>query len=186
VEVIMFRRFRNLGLNATPLNIIQLQTLNQANQLVKNGQPARAAPLFARLASAMEAGNHPRRAANLHAQAAHAYADSHNAQDAMVHARFALALFIQYQMVNRTPMFYANITRKLANQGMQPSADALVKEFGPQVGAIPVTPSPAGPARGNLPTNCPKCGGPLHNDSATWVDANTVECDYCGSSIRSS
>ena len=132
----------------------------------------------------MEAGNHPCRAANLHAQAAHDYADGHDEPDTQAHARSALTLFVQYQMVQRTSVFYANITRKLANRGMKSSADELVKEFGLVVGAIPVTGPSANPPRGSLPTSCPKCGAPLHGNEANWIDANTVECDYCGTSIR--
>ena len=179
----MFRRFRNPGQNAAPFGPAQLQTMNQANQLVASGQPILAAPIFAQLASNMETSNHPRRAANLHAQAAHAFADGQDEQDALAQARRALSLFIQYQMVQRTPVFYANITRKLTNKGMKNSADALVKEFGPLVGGIRV-PVPTVRVRGSLPTSCPKCGAPLHGNEANWIDANTVECDYCGTSIR--
>ena len=179
----MFRRFRNPGQNATPLSPAQLQMMNQANQLVASGQPIVAAPLFAQLASGMEASNHPRRAANLHAQAAHAFADGNDEQDALAQARRALSLFIQYQMVRRTPVFYANITRKLTNKGMKNAAEALLKEFDPVVGGMPA-PAPAAAARGSLPTSCPKCGAPLHGSEANWIDANTAECDYCGTSIR--
>ena len=179
----MFRRFRNPAVNPTALSPAQLQSMNQANQLVASGQPILAAPLFAQLASGMEASNHPRRAANLHAQAAHAFADGQDEQDALAHARRALSLFIQYQMVQRTPVFYANITRKLTNKGMKNSAEALAKEFGPLVGGLPA-PAPAVSPRGSLPTNCPKCGAPLHPSEATWIDANTAECAYCGASIR--
>ncbi len=180
----MFRRFRNSAANPAPLGSAQMQLLSQANQLMAGGQPAQAAPLFARLAGAMETSNHPRRAANLHAQAAHAYADSQAEQSALAHARSALNLFIQYQMVQRTPVFYANITRKLANRGMKSSADALMQEFGARVGAIPAAAPSANPPRGNLPTNCPQCGAPLHGGEATWIDQITAECAYCGASIR--
>jgi hypothetical protein len=183
MEDSMFRRFRNPGQNPAPLGPAQLKAMNQANQLVASGQPILAAPIFAQLASNMETSNHPRRAANLHAQAAHAFADGQDEQDALVQARRALSLFIQYQMVNRTPVFYANITRKFTNKGMKNSAEALAKEFGPVVGGMPM-PAPAATPRGNLPTNCPKCGAPLHASEATWVDANTAECAYCGISIR--
>jgi hypothetical protein len=81
-------------------------------------------------------------------------------------------------------VFYANITRKLANRGMKSSADELVKEFGLVVGAIPVTGPSANPPRGSLPTSCPKCGAPLHGNEANWIDAKTAECAYCGTSIR--
>ena len=180
----MFRRIRNPGVNADPLGPAQLQLLNQANQFLVGGQPAQAAPLFARLAGAMETSNHPRRAANLHAQAAHAYADSHAEQSALAHARSALNLFIQYQMVRRTPVFYTNITHKLTARGMKASADALVQEYGARVGAIPAAVPTSGPAHGSLPTNCPKCGAPIHSSEANWVDAITAECDYCGAAIR--
>ena len=179
----MFRRMRNPALNADPLNPAQLQLLSQANQFLAGAQPGQAAPLYARLAGAMETSKHPRRAANLHAQAAHAYADNNAEQSALAHARSALNLFIQYQMVRRTPVFYANITRKLNAHGMKTAADALAQEFGGKVGALPA--APAAPAQhGRLPTNCPKCGAPLHASDATWVDADTAECDYCGVSIR--
>ena len=179
----MFRRSRNPNQNPASIDPAHLQAMNQANQLVASGQSIVAAPLFARLASDMEASNHPRRAANLHAQAAHAYADGKDEPDALAQARRALSLFIQYQMVRRTPVFYANITRKLTNKGMKNAAEALLKEFDPVVGGMPA-PAPAAAARGSLPTSCPKCGAPLHGSEANWIDANTAECDYCGTSIR--
>jgi len=52
----MFHAFES-GQNA-PRSASQLQMMNQANQLVASGQPIVAAPLFAQLASGMEAINH--------------------------------------------------------------------------------------------------------------------------------
>jgi hypothetical protein len=179
----MFRGLRNQAQQSNPLNPTQLQTMRQANQFVASGQPGQAAPLFAGLASEMETANHPRRAANLHAQAAHAFADSQQEQRALNQARAALTLFIQYQMVQRTPVFYANITRKLNAHGMKNAAAALALEFGKQVSGMPASASPA-PGRGQLPTNCPQCGGPIHPSTTTWIDGNTAECEYCGALIR--
>ncbi len=180
----MFRRFRNPAVNGTVLGPAQMELLHQANQFLTSGQPGKAAPLFARLAGAMESEKHPRRAANLHSQAANAYADSQAEQSALAHARSALTLFIQYQMIQRTPVFYANITRKLSNHGMKTSADALVREFGPLVGGMPVPDQPAAQQHASLPTNCPKCGAPLNSTEASWIDSNTAECAYCGAAIR--
>ncbi len=179
----MFRRARNRAFQANPLNPAQNQTLNQAGQLLASGQPAAAAPMYAGLAGELEAGGHPRWAANLHAQAAHAYADSRDGQDALVQARRALTLFIQYRMLRRIPVFYANITRKLAGNGMKNAADTLAGEFGGKVGPLPA-PVQAPAAQRLLPTNCPKCGAPVHAEDASWVDANTAECAYCGALIR--
>lgn len=169
----------------------QLAVLQQANQLMANGKPAEAAPLFAQLAAQMEAASHPRRAANLHARAAHAFADGQAGQAALGQARSALNLFISNGMAMRTPMFYSNITRKLNKHGMQTAARSLQQEYGGRMGG-PARPGPAQAARaqaparrrGTLPTSCPKCGGPVHGSDANWVDDNTAECDYCGALLR--
>lgn len=169
---------------ADPLDARQIQTLAQANRLLQSGQFAQAAPLFAQVAREMEASFHPRRAANLHAQAAHAFADSNNQQAALEHSRAALTLFIQNQMVDRIPMFYENITRKMLAHNMKSAVDVLQHEFGAQVGSIPVQPvAPAMPvsqAR-SLPTNCPQCGAPVRNRAVT---GDVGECEYCGSLLQ--
>ncbi len=180
----MFRRLRNPVTQSNPLAPEMMQTLNQANRLEANGQPGQAAPLFSQVADEMEAANHPRRSANLHAQAAHAFADSRNPQAALAQARLALNLFIQNKMVRRTPVFYANITRKLNNHGMPKAAQALTQEFGERVGPMPAQLPQAAGRGGSLPTNCSKCGAPIHADEVTWVDTRTIECNYCGSLIR--
>lgn len=140
--------------------------------------------MFTTLAQELEAANHPRWAANLHALAGHAFADSQNEQQALDQSRAALTMFLQYQMLRRAPVFYANITRKLAAKGMSRAADALNAEFGNKVGPVPTSAVPGAGQRARLPTNCPKCGGPIHGSEANWIDPNTVECDFCGSLIR--
>jgi len=180
--------FRNLGTvrQNNPLTVPQIEVLAKANQMAEAGNPAGAAPLFAELARELDVLR-PRQAANLHARAAHAYADAGNAQSALMQARTGLSMFIQYRMVDRSPMFYANITRKLNNKGMKGAATAIQNEFGGKVGILPPQhQSPAGSAmrRGILPTNCPKCGGPTHSDGMSWVDSQTAECEYCGTLIR--
>lgn len=175
----MFNARRNRIARDFVLSPAQIDMLVQANRLAAGGQPGPAAPLYAQLADDMEASHHPRRAANLHAQAAHSYADSQNEAAALGQARAALALFIQNKMVARTPVFYGNITRKLRARGFAASADTLQREFESQAGAQPA-PAAAAPRHGRLPTSCPKCGAPARNDEVTWVDAQTAECPYCG------
>ena len=174
---------RNPDEQTEPLAPPHRQIQIQANQLVAKGKPGQAAPLFAKLAE-VESADHPRRAANLHAQAAHAFADNQQGPAALIQARAALHLFLKYKMIERTPVFFANITRKLNNKGMENAADALTSEFGSRIAAVPVAAAPAAQKHGALPTNCPKCGAPVHGERAKWVDANTVECEYCGSLIR--
>ena len=181
----MFRSLRTKAQNAS-LTAAQIEVLAKANQLAGNGNPGDAAPLFAELARELDVLR-PRQAANLHARAAHAYADAGSAQSALMQARTGLSMFIQYRMADRSPMFYSNITRKFNNKGMKGAATAIQNEFGGKVGTLPPqTQSPVRSAvrRGTLPTTCPKCGGPVHVDGASWMDNQTVECEYCGTAIR--
>jgi hypothetical protein len=184
LEETMFHSERDPAEQSEPLDPPHRQTQIQANELAAQGKPGLAAPLFAKLAE-VESSNHPQRSASLHAQAAHAFADNHQEPAALIQARAALRLFLKYQMTQRAPIFYANITRKLSNKGMKNAADVLISEFGSRVAAIPVTNESGDQKHGVIPTNCPKCGGPVHGERAKWVDANTVECEYCGSLIRS-
>ena len=71
----------------------QRQTLSEANRLLENNKPRQAAPLFAKLAEVLTSAGQPRRAANLHAQAALAFAKGHD-ESALVQARTALTLFL--------------------------------------------------------------------------------------------
>jgi hypothetical protein len=178
----MMRRFRRPFIGVMTLTPPQLEMLSQANQFIANQQFGQAAPLFAELARQLEVGQHPRRAANLHAQAAHAYADSGDATQALAQARAALNLFIQYQMAQRTPVFYANITRKMTQHGMTDAVANLKAEFGSKIGTLPA--QQAAVVRGLLPTTCPQCGAPVRSDEVIPVDANTVECGYCGALLR--
>jgi hypothetical protein len=174
---------RNPDEQTEPLDPPHRQVQIQANQLVAKGKPGQAAPLFAKLAE-VESADHPRWAANLHAQAAHAFADSQQGPAALIQARAALHLFLKHQMSERAPVFYANITRKLKNKGMENAAEALTSEFGSRLAALPATAASAAQKQGVLPTNCPKCGASVHGERAKWVNADTVECEYCGSLIR--
>jgi hypothetical protein len=179
----MFCRRRRLRANL-PAEV-QLANLVRANQLMSDGQPLEAAPLFAAAAQAIPAGHHPRRAANLYARAAYAFADGGDADHALANAKTALALYMQTKMLVRAAAFYSTITGKLAARGMHAAVEELQKEFGPRVTTLPTTPRPLPPLRrGLLPTNCPTCGAPVHTEDATWVDENTIECEYCGALIR--
>ncbi len=161
-----------------------LDTLAAAHQLLLENKPVEAAALFAQLAQRAEKNDHLRRAANLHAQAAHAYVNGKQEQAALAQGRRALTLFAQLGMSERTTNFHANLTRRMRAKGMQVSADTLDGEFGGQVSALEgQTPQASANPRGRLPSNCPQCGGPLRGDEVDWIDARSAECPFCGSVI---
>jgi hypothetical protein len=176
---------RNFGRGYRPLGPLFIRSLNTAFRLLQGGKPGEAAGLFAQLAGQMEATNHPRQAANLHANASHAFTDAHAAVGALEHARAALNLFLEYNMSNRAARFYQNITRKLDANGMMAEVGQLNQEFADRIAQLPVT-GPAGvPAPHKaLPAHCPNCGAPIRSDEAEWVDSMTAECGYCESMVH--
>ena len=179
----MFPSERNPAEYTEPLDPPQRQVQIQANQLVAHGKPGQAAHLFAQLAEVESAG-HPQRAAwplAMHAQAALAFAGDQQGPAALIQARAALHLFLKEKMLQRAPEFYASITRKLNDKGMNAIAGTLTGEFGAKMAAAAPSPDKN---HALLPTNCPQCGAPIHADRARWVDAMTAECEYCGSQIR--
>ncbi len=157
------------------------QRLDEARQLYEDGKPSQAAPLFARIAEVQTSNRQLQRAANLHAQAAQAFAESSNETAALTQARAALNIFLQYKMVQRTQFFYASISKELNKRGMNNAAETLAKEFASKV----LQPAPATPSvAARLPSNCPQCGAPVRISDAHGLDASKIECAYCGTPIR--
>jgi ATP/maltotriose-dependent transcriptional regulator MalT len=161
-----------------------MQALMQANRLANNGKLNEAGAEFARLADEL-AEARPRQAANLHAAAAHAFVCAGAAEQALQHAAQAMQMFQQYRMLQRFPVFFANIIREMQDHGMPVAAQQLEDEFG--VDAQQAQPVPAAGAdemRGTLPAACPHCGAAVRSDEVEWADAFSAECIYCSGIIR--
>jgi hypothetical protein len=179
----MFRFGRNA--RARRLARHRNPAIDHALQLLQKGQSGEAAKEFSQIAQELEASNHPRRAANLHAQAAHAFIDAKEAASAQAQSSAALRLFLDHHMRLRAGQFYANITRKLRSQGMAAVAETLQNEFGSGIGSIPEPQTtPPKPPAGHLPVACTQCGGPIRPDEADWIDDHTIQCLYCGALIQ--
>ena len=156
--------------------------LEEANFYLENNKPAQAAPIFAKLAEVLESAKQPKRAANLHSQAAIAFARSRN-ESALFQARAAMTLLLQYKLDPQAAAFYKELMRELTKRGMTSTADAFAKEFGdafPQ----PTLPDAQAAQLNRLPSHCPSCGASLRESDVKWTDANTIECGFCGTPIR--
>jgi len=158
--------------------------LEEANYYLDNNKPAQAAPIFAKLAEILTSAKQPKRAANLHSQAAIAFARSRNAS-ALFQARAALNLLLQYNLDQQASAFYNELTRELTRRGMKSEAETLTKEFGDKI-AQPAPPNARAAQLNRLPSNCPNCGAPLGQNAFKWTDASTIECGFCGTPIRPS
>lgn len=182
----MFRRPRLRFAGAQQiLGPVEMAQLQDANRLMAKGEPAKAAVIFVRLAQELQSTQHPRKSANFHAQAAHAFADAGNEDAALQQAQVALRFFLRLGMNMRAPHFFTNIRNKFKQQGMEKSATTLETEFGDRVSSLPKVPGGPTPVQRHLPTSCPKCGAPLRSDEVEWVDQATVACSYCGTLISS-
>jgi hypothetical protein len=162
-------------------------SIDHALQLLNNGQTGEAAKAFSDIALDLEATRQFRRAANLHAQAAYAFADAKDAPSALVQSRAAMSLFLDHHMRLSAGQFYTNITRKLRSQGMAAVAETLQNEFRSGVSPSPAQQiAPPKSPTGHLPVACTQCGGPIRPDEADWLDDHTIQCVYCGALIQSS
>ena len=156
--------------------------LEEANFYLENNKPAQAAPIFAKLAEVLESAKQPKRAANLHSQAAIAFARSRN-ESALVQARAAMSLLLQYKLDQQAAALYKDLMHEFTKRGMTPTADTFAKEFGhafPQ----PTLPDAKAAQLNRLPSHCPSCGASLRASDVRWTDAKTIECGFCGTPIR--
>lgn len=182
----MFRRpFRPMRRAVMrPINPADLEAVSRANQLLADGKSTEAAEIFARLGQEFDARGMPRRAAQAHAHAANAFAQSKNEAAGMTHARAALNTFVRLGMTQRAAQFYANITRGLRQSGLNNSADSLQKEFGGSLQSAGEAGNTAQVKRGRLPAKCPHCAGPARSDEVDWIDEFSAECNFCGGVIQ--
>jgi hypothetical protein len=177
----MFRNPLRGGANRPVLPPALANQMRLANQLLSEGQPAKAALLFTQLADQTTALGRPRQAGNMHARAAHAWLSAGDQTRALAHARQALTTFINMGMMQRAVRFKTNFTHHLQEMKLEAVAQAFIKETD-----LPIQPGAAGGtvAHGQLPTTCPQCGAPLRSDSVDWIDAQSAECDSCGSVVN--
>lgn len=49
--------------------------------------------------------------------------------------------------------------------------------------AVPSTPAAVTHRFDLLPTNCPRCGAPLHGADVKWTSAQSADCPFCGSHL---
>lgn len=159
--------------------------LEEANFYLENNKPAQAAPIFAKLAEVLRSAGQPKRAASLHSQAALAFARSRN-ESALVQARAAMSLLLQYKLEAQASAFYKELMREFTKRGMQPAAEAFAKEFGGQIQQPAERDAHAAHQLDRLPSHCPSCGASLRERDIRWTDADTIECGFCGTPIRPS
>jgi hypothetical protein len=175
------RQMRRFVRRSGSLQSALVETLGRANHLLEQGKFREAASLFAQLAQSAQMAGHPRKAANLYAQAALAFIDANADAETLNHARKALDFFVELAMDERAANFYSSITSKLRAKNKASIAETLEHEFG---GKIDMNASDEPALRKRLPPKCPQCAAPVRSDEVDWIDEASAECAYCGAVVQ--
>lgn len=179
----MFRRPMRRVVRQFVVNEMQTNEVMRANQLLQSGRFDQAAMEYFQLANKLERIGKPRQSANMHAQAALAWAKAGNEERALNQANIALRQFTLLRMPRRIYEFKTEFEQTLhPGKTANPVPPAPELEYS----AIKVAATPGVKTlRGKLTEVCPKCGAPVRSDEVEWIDDTSAECDFCGAIIQS-
>lgn len=177
------RRPRRPGPGPSGQRPAALQMLRRANRLMERGQYEQAYPLLKRLADGAARNGMPVRAANLYVRAARARLEMGSAPDALDLAQRVIQLLIGAGQAERLHALGPRLVQAFEERGHHEQAITLRAEITALLGSVSAAAAPTAP-RATLPAQCPSCSGPVRADQVTWIDAQSAECAYCGSTIR--
>jgi predicted RNA-binding Zn-ribbon protein involved in translation (DUF1610 family) len=159
---------------------------------MEDGEFARAAPLFDRLAVEARRQGMPIRSANLALRAAQAYLAQDDVDVALDRILRVIRVLARHGRAERVGRIVTRADDELRGRGYDAQADELAEfaegvlgETGLSLDNLKTSSAArATEAHGSLPARCVGCGAPLAPDDVTWHDAQTAECPYCGTVIK--
>jgi len=158
--------------------------LQRANEIMGQGDFPAAAAAFEQLARAAEGKGGPR-AAWLYLQGVRARLLNRQSDLGVALLQQGLGLFAERAEPALLWRAGRGIVDELQGRGLVDEAGRIEDFIWMKLPAgFSPTPGPAEERQPLLPTTCPGCGAPLRPDEVGWVDALTVECPYCGSTVR--
>jgi hypothetical protein len=156
--------------------------VQQANQMMMDGDYAAAADAFNQLAQGAE-NLFPRRAPILHMEAGRAAILSGDSKTGVASMRRGLTLLASQGRLHRMQTLGQRAVGELTARGLTAEAAEISSLLGASLPKEPLT-EPVPVRRPVLPTHCPSCGGAVKPNEIEWLDDVTAECDYCGSPLR--
>jgi len=150
------------------------------------GEHANAAALFEQLARTAHDRNRLRQAPRLYLQAARGYILSKDIYQAEAQLWLGLKILAEQSNWVQLHRLGQRVIRELEEWG-QPQLAQDLKTW--LIKTLPQTDVPTQHGgviahRRQLPLKCPSCGGALIPDEFEWLDANSGECPFCGSTVR--
>lgn len=155
---------------------------DQAEKLRAKSHPEQAAPIYVRLAVKAKTGKSPLQAGNLHAEAADAWLEAGNAQDALDQGWQAMGIFNELGLTKKAAEYKAQFAKNLRARGWADLADKFEREAG-QILPVHIDTN-VEIKRGQLPAECPQCGAPVRADRVEWINLHSAVCSFCGGTIK--
>jgi tetratricopeptide (TPR) repeat protein len=164
----------------------------EAVRLMDQGKFAEAAALLDGLAGGAEEKGMLARAGQLNLQAARAYLQLDNLDSAYERAKKGLFLLQRAGRGTRVMALAPRVLQALEERGRHAQAEELKRELA-KIGPAARPPGPMGLAAHmagevaivkELPEKCPHCSAPMREDEVDWLGAGSVECPYCGGSVK--
>jgi tetratricopeptide (TPR) repeat protein len=175
----------------SPVSARVRHALARANSLMADGQFARAADIFERLAERAKRQGVPVRAGDLSLQASRASLGAGDVQASLERAAEALRLFVRGDRAQRVPRVLSKMAAALREGGydaqaerLERQAEQILGEAGLSLEELRRGVPQVTERRGTLPALCSGCGAPFVPDEVEWHDAHTAECLYCGMVVK--
>ena len=159
--------------------------LRHANRLYADGQFLEAAAAFEELAHGAELRGIPQ-AAQLYMTAGRCRLELRQPDLAVKNFKRGLSMLAGQGRPIHIQRAAQHCISDLSKKGYLQEASEmmhLLNEYSPEAVEIE-KPETALPIV-HLPAVCPSCGGTLRSDEVDWIDDNSAECPWCGSSVIS-
>ncbi len=157
--------------------------LQQANQMMENGEYKNAAEAFHTLAKGAEE-RFPHRAPFLYIEAGRAALLGGETKTGMADLRRGLTILSTQRRFNRVQILGQRIVNELQARGLNVEAEEIANLLSGNLPSGSSAEIPTLQKRPILPTHCPSCGAAVKPDEIEWLDEITAECSYCGSPVR--
>lgn len=183
----MRRRRRPLGRRIRPVPAgpgrQARRMLARAHRALETGDHKRAADIFVRLARGAEDRGLMKHAPNLFLQAGRANLLAGNQEEALGFLKHGLTLFANAKRWPALNIAGKRVVDNLRENGMDESAQEISEWLKTTLADHPIE-RHAPRSQKQLPSKCEFCGATVRSDEIEWIDANSVECVYCGSSLK--
>jgi hypothetical protein len=160
----------------------------QVQALMAQGKFADAGKLCLQFSDQAAQGGFIRAAVNMALLGTRAFIQGKLPDDALNAARRALDLIMNAGKPQRATRAMPTIIAVMRANGFTAQAATLEKGATARLAKANLKlGQPFGQAQGeaaSLPSSCPNCGGALRSDNAEWIDATSVECPWCGSTVK--